>query len=66
MRHQKKFNIDKKIKFNHYVKDASWCSEKSIWTLKVVDKNLMDIVTISCNFIFMCSGYYSYEKGYTP
>ena len=62
----KKFNIDKKIKFNHYVKDASWCSEKSIWTLKVEDKNLMDTVTISCNFIFMCSGYYSYEKGYTP
>tara|TARA_B100001564_G_scaffold291980_1_gene256165 strand:+ start:1357 stop:2805 length:1449 start_codon:yes stop_codon:yes gene_type:complete len=62
----KKFNIDKKIKFNHYVKDASWCSEKSIWTLKVEDKNEMDTVTISCNFIFMCSGYYSYEKGYTP
>jgi cation diffusion facilitator CzcD-associated flavoprotein CzcO len=62
----KKFNIDKKIKFNHYVKDASWCSEKSTWTLKVEDKNLMDTVTISCNFIFMCSGYYSYEKGYTP
>jgi cation diffusion facilitator CzcD-associated flavoprotein CzcO len=62
----KKFNIDKKIKFNHYVKDASWCSEKSVWTLKVEDKNLMDTVTISCNFIFMCSGYYSYEKGYTP
>ena len=62
----KKFNIDKKIKFNHYVKDASWCSEKSIWTLEVEDKNQMDIVTISCNFIFMCSGYYSYEKGYTP
>ena len=62
----KKFNIDKKIKFNHYVKDASWCSEKSMWTLEVEDKNQMDIVTISCNFIFMCSGYYSYEKGYTP
>ena len=62
----KKFNIDKKIKFNHYVKDASWCSEKSIWTLKIDDKNKMDTVTISCNFIFMCSGYYSYEKGYTP
>jgi len=62
----KKFNIDKKIKFNHYVKDASWCSKKSIWTLKVEDKNQMSIVTMSCNFIFMCSGYYSYEKGYTP
>jgi len=62
----KKFNIDKKIKFNHYVKDASWCSEKSIWTLKVEDKNQMGTVTMSCNFIFMCSGYYSYEKGYTP
>ena len=36
----KKFNIDKKIKFNHYVKDASWCSEKSMWTLEVEDKDI--------------------------
>ena len=37
-----------------------------MWTLEVEDKNQMDIVTISCNFILSCSGYYSYEKGYTP
>ena len=61
-----KFNIKEKIKFNHYVKDASWCSEKSIWTLKVDEKKTNNIITMSCNFIFMCSGYYSYEDGYTP
>ena len=61
-----KFNIKEKIKFNHYVKDASWCSEKSIWTLKVDEKKTNNIITMSCNFIFMCSGYYSYEGGYTP
>ena len=22
--------------------------------------------TITCNFLFMCSGYYSYKQGYTP
>src|SRR5690606_39241891 len=23
-------------------------------------------VRFTCNFLFMCSGYYDYEKGYTP
>jgi hypothetical protein len=23
-------------------------------------------VTFTCNYLFMCSGYYSYKGGYTP
>ena len=25
-----------------------------------------EIVRFTCNFLFMCSGYYKYEEGYTP
>ena len=25
-----------------------------------------EIVSFTCNFLFMCSGYYKYEEGYTP
>ncbi len=24
------------------------------------------LVSFTCNFLFLCSGYYSYEQGYTP
>ena len=59
-----KFNIKEKIKFGHYVKSASWSSDNSIWELEVKSKDQIQIMT--CNFLFMCSGYYSYKEGYTP
>jgi cation diffusion facilitator CzcD-associated flavoprotein CzcO len=59
-----KFNIKEKIKFGHYVESASWSSDVSQWKLKVKSKEKTEIMT--CNFIFMCSGYYSYKEGYTP
>lgn len=58
------FNIKEKIKFSHYVESASWSSDDSQWKLKVKSKEKTEIMT--CNFIFMCSGYYSYKEGYTP
>ena len=27
---------------------------------------VLETLTISCNFLFFCSGYYKYEEGYTP
>ena len=60
------FGIDKKIRFNKYVKAASWVSQESKWILEVEDAKNSDIQKISCNFLFMCSGYYSYKSGYTP
>ena len=25
-----------------------------------------ELVSFTCNFLFLCSGYYNYEQGYTP
>ncbi|MEQ9517985.1 MAG: NAD(P)/FAD-dependent oxidoreductase [Parvibaculum sp.] len=58
--------IDKKIRYGHQVKNASWSSADAKWT---VDVELGDDKTPSqftCNFLFMCAGYYSYKGGYTP
>ncbi len=59
-----KFGIDKKIKFNHKVLNASWSDEENCWTLKINCSG--EIKHIKCNFLFSCSGYYDYEKGYEP
>lgn len=58
--------IDKKIRYNHQVNKAEWSSEKSVWSLTVIDKILNQEKTITCGFLFMCSGYYSYKQGFTP
>jgi len=49
------------IRFNHLVKDASWDTASATWTVAVEGKE-----ALSCNFLFMCGGYYSYKGGYSP
>ncbi len=61
--------IERHIRFGHAVKAASWSSADAKWTVQVERghaKEAKERVQITCNFLFMCSGYYSYENGFTP
>ena len=61
--------IDKKIRFHHRVKRASWSTPEARWTVeaeRISGEGDTELVRFSCNFLFMCSGYYKYEEGYTP
>jgi monooxygenase len=65
--------IDRHIRFGHQVLRASWSSEDARWTLEVTCKAPNaegppgdQLVRVTCSFLFMCSGYYDYEQGYTP
>ncbi len=61
-----KFGIDKKIQFNHKVVDASWSDAEKMWTLKIAPHKGVKHELLKCKFLTMCSGYYDYDKGYTP
>ncbi len=58
--------IDKNIRFNHQVKRAAWSSADARWTVDAERGPQKEIVRFTCNFLFMCSGYYDYAGGYTP
>ena len=58
------YDLRKKIIFNQKVIASNWSSEKSIWEL-TIDSN-GQAVTMTCNFLFLCGGYYSYDKPYMP
>jgi len=58
--------IDKKIRYRHMVKRANWSTPDSRWTVEAEVGPEKRIVRYTCNFLFMCSGYYSYAGGYTP
>jgi len=58
--------IEEHIRFNHRVRRAEWSSADGSWTVEAERTDTQETVHLSCGFLFMCSGYYSYEGGYTP
>ena len=59
------FGIDRQIRFNHRVRSASWSSTDARWT---IDAESPDGVVnrLSCDFLYLCGGYYDYAEGFTP
>ena len=58
--------IDRKVRFGHQVKRVSWSSQDARWTVETERGSAQELVRFTCNFLFVCGGYYKYEAGYTP
>ena len=56
--------IDKHIRYRHHVKRATWSTPDARWTVEADGPD--GPVAFTCNFLFMCSGYYNYAQGHTP
>ena len=57
-------NLRENILLNHKVKSANWNTKKSLWELVVQESDNKVIMT--CNFLFLCGGYFSYTKPHMP
>jgi len=58
------YGIRRHIRYSHAVKVASWDTATSRWTVEYEHEGALSSVT--CNFLFMCAGYYNYAAGYRP
>lgn len=58
-------DVNRHIRFGHKVRAAAWSSADAQWTVSV-DKSDGTAAEMTCNFLYMCSGYYSYAEGYKP
>ena len=58
------FGVDKEIRYGHRVRHASWSSAQALWTVEVATET--SVARFTCNFLYLCTGYYDYEAGYTP
>ena len=58
--------IDARIRYGHRVVAASWSTPQARWTVEIEQGPEKRKTTITCGFLWMCSGYYDYEAGYTP
>jgi monooxygenase len=57
-------DLKRHIRFGQQVKRAEWSSETNTWMVSI--EHLGETLTLTCNFLFMCSGYYSYREGFSP
>ena len=60
------YGLDRFIRFGHLVRTAEWDSGTARWTITAERRADGEQVQFTANFLFMCSGYYSYKEGYTP
>ena len=58
--------IDRKIRYGLRVERARWSSRDARWTVEVREAASGKLKELTCGFLFMCSGYYDYQEGYTP
>ncbi len=60
------YGIDRHIQFNSKAVQAQWSSKESRWTVTVSRTDTETTETVTCGFLFICSGYYDYERGHMP
>ena len=60
------YGVDQHIRYNHLAKAAAWSSEDAAWTVEAERADTGETVKITCNFLYMCQGYYSYRQGFSP
>lgn len=60
------YEVDKLIRYNHRVRRASWSPNHARWTIEAETGPDNTLVQLTCNFLYLCTGYYDYANGYTP
>ncbi|SOB87716.1 Predicted flavoprotein CzcO associated with the cation diffusion facilitator CzcD [Sphingomonas guangdongensis] len=58
--------IDAHIRYHHRVVAAAWESSTARWTVTVERGPDRARVTLTCGFLYLCPGYYDYERGHAP
>ena len=59
-------DVERHIRFHHRVLAAEWSTEDARWTVTAERRDTGETLTLTCNFLFLCTGYYRYDAGYTP
>lgn len=59
-------DLAKHIRYQHRILTASWSSTENLWTIQAQRTDTGEALTFTCNFLWMCQGYYRHSEGYTP
>src|SRR5262245_32881545 len=58
-------DIARHIRYRHRITHCAWSSKANLWTVEA-ERGDGTTATFTCNFLWMCQGYYDHEKPYIP
>jgi len=61
----REYDVEKTIRYGHRVVRADWSTPDARWTV-TVERGDGETAEITCGFLYMCTGYYRYDEGFTP
>ncbi|MBS0240526.1 MAG: NAD(P)/FAD-dependent oxidoreductase [Proteobacteria bacterium] len=59
-------DLARHIRYRHKITSASWSGAESLWTVNAVRTDTGEELAFTCNFLWMCQGYYRHRQGYMP
>jgi monooxygenase len=59
-------DVESEIRFHHRVVSAEWSTAQARWTVDAERTDTGEAVRLTCGFLFICTGYYRYDEGFTP
>jgi monooxygenase len=60
------FGVGEHIRYGLRVTRAEWSTVDARWTVTAEHGGTGESVEFTCGFLYVCSGYYRYDEGYTP
>jgi monooxygenase len=60
------YGVEPRIGYHTRVVGADWSSDAASWTVTTQDTRTGHRSERTCGFLYLCSGYYRYDEGYTP
>jgi cation diffusion facilitator CzcD-associated flavoprotein CzcO len=62
----RELGVEPHVRLHHRVMAADWSSADARWTVQVERADTDERLTMTCGFLFSCTGYYRYDHGYEP
>ncbi|MBM4469079.1 FAD-dependent oxidoreductase [Rhodococcus hoagii] len=62
----REYDLDRHIHYHHRVIRADWSRSDARWTVVAQIGDTDETATFTTNWLFCASGYYNYDRGYTP
>lgn len=59
-------DLEPHIRYKHKITSAAFSRETNLWTVESERTDTRERRVFTCNFLWMCQGYYEHAKGYTP
>ncbi|MBL8543706.1 MAG: NAD(P)/FAD-dependent oxidoreductase [Hyphomonadaceae bacterium] len=54
------------IRYRHKITSAAFSRQTNLWTVHAERLDTGEKLSFTCNFLWMCQGYYRHSEGYTP